>query len=79
MRLYCKLFVLTLTMVCAQKFVLSDWRKNEPLFMARCMLANELHSEWLLEGAIRDAQYFVNSDANFICTGNRANAALPSR
>ena len=79
MRLYYKLFLLILVAVSLQKFALGNWRQNETVFLARCVLAEELKCEWLLEGAVRDAQYFVNNDAGFNSTGNRTNAALPGR
>ena len=79
MRLYYKLFLLILAAVCVQKFALCNWRQNETVFLARCVLVDELNCGWLLEGAVRDARYFVNNDAGFNSTGNRTNAALPSR
>lgn len=79
MRLYLKLFILVLGTVCVQEFVMKDWRHNEPIFLVRCMLANELRSEWLMEGAVRDAQYFLMNDAKFCATGNRTNAAGAAR
>ena len=80
MRLYCKVFILICMTVGVQKFVMNDWRHNETVFMARCLLASGLRSEWLMEGVLCDAQYFIMNDANFYCcTSKRTNAAAPGR